>query len=182
MKGRKRWLALAAVLVLLLAMFIPAVPVFGANPTVTITVTAGIINIACDQDTWALGYATVGEVDYFSANNAEDDNYATVTNNGNLAVDIEIQGTNFEGGSYDWTLASSNGDQQYSLYANSDNGTSTYDIEVKSSSYNDLTTDLVPTDNWSWSMKFTAPSAFNGSDNGAQKTATVTLVASEHTT
>ena len=177
-----RWKAklLIVLFVALLLAVLPTISVSAANPTVTMTVTAGTVSITCTQDTWALGYATVDEVIYWSANNEQDDDYAAVENTGTLPVDIEIQGVNFEGGDYDWTLASSTGDQQYSLYANSDNGTATYDIEVKSSSYTDLTTDL-GAGLYYFSMKFTAPSAFNESDDLEQKTATVTLVASEHT-
>ena len=39
---------------------------------------------------------------------------ATAYNNQNVAEDIEIQGTDIEGGAYDWTLAAA-GDQIYSV-------------------------------------------------------------------
>ena len=134
-------------LVLVVAMLLIGVmPVSAANPTVTMTVTAGIISITNTQNTWALGSAILSEIIYFSATNAQDDDYSTVNNTGNLAVDVEIQGTNFVGGGFDWTLAAASGDKEYSLYVNSDNGSgAAYDIEVKSSAYNDLTTCLLYT-------------------------------------
>ena len=176
----KRGRILICLLVALTLLLIPATSALATNPTVTMTVTAGLLTITNSQDTWALGVATPDEVIYFSAAGTEDDDYSLATNTGNLAVDIEIQGTNFEGGTYDWTLATAAGDQQYSLYANSGNGTSTYDTEVKSSSYVDLIADLAPDAGYSWSMKFTAPSAFHASDDASEKSATVTLVVSEH--
>lgn len=177
---RLKW-KLVAIVAAIMLVILPASNALAANPTVTMTVTAGTVSITNTQSTWALGYAVVDEVIYFSADNTQDDNYSTVNNTGSLACDIEIQGTDFEGGDYDWTLAAAAGDQTYQLYANSSNGTSTYDIEVKSSSYNDLTTNLASGIQYVWSMKFTAPSAFNEADDLAQKTATVTLVPSEHT-
>lgn len=171
---------LIAVIVALMMVLIPATAALATNPTVTITVTAGLLTITNSQNTWALGYATPSEVDYFSANNAEDDDYSMVVNTGNLAVDVEIQGVNFEGGDYDWTLGTASANQTYSLYANKSATPTVYDTEIKSSSYTDLTTDLAASANVTWSMKFTAPSVFNVNDNGAEKSATVTLVASEH--
>lgn len=182
LKGKRRVLKYLLTLVAIATLsLLPVAPASATNPTVSMTVTAGTVSITNTQDTWALGYAVVDEVIYFSADNNQDDNYSTVNVTGSLAVDVEIQGTNFEGGDYDWTLASSAGDQQYSLYANSSNGSATYDVEVKSSSYDDLTTNLGSGIQYVWSMKFTAPSAFHANDDLAQKSATVTLVASEHT-
>jgi hypothetical protein len=128
---------------------------------------------------WPIGVVATSAVVYFSATGAQDDDYALTTNTGNCAVDIQIQGQNIEGGSYDWVLSSSAGSEQYSLYANSEATPTVYDIEVKSSSYNNLCTDLAEDDTYNWSMKFTAPSSFNANDDGNQKTCTVTLVASE---
>jgi len=168
------------IVVALMMVLIPATGALAANPTVTITVTAGLLTITNSEDTWAIGYATPSEVTYFSATGAQDDDYSMVINTGNLAVDVEIQGVNFEGGSYDWTLGAASGNQTYSLYANKSATPTVYDTEVKSSSYTDLTTDLAASANVTWSMKFTAPNEFHASDNGAEKSATVTLVASEH--
>jgi len=183
MKGRewrKYLIGLVAMVTALVFSLIPVVGVYAANPTVTITVTAGTVSITNTQSSWAMGYATVSEVLYFSANNAQDDDYSQIANTGSLACDIEIQGVNFEGGEYDWTLGAASANVTYSLYANSSNGTATYNIEVKSSSYNDLTTNLLSGNHYNWSMKFTAPSGFDAADDLTQKSATVTLVASEH--
>jgi hypothetical protein len=177
---KRRLLAIVLAVSLLVSLLFPVVAL-AADPTVTITVSALTIAITNTEDTWAIGPVEVDATAYFSADNSQDDNYSQIENTGNVAEDIEIQGTDFEGGAYDWTLAAAAGDQTYSLYANSEGAPTVYDVEVKSSSYNDLTTNLTATDTYDWSMKFTAPSAFNGSDAGANKTATVTLVASQHT-
>lgn len=159
------------------------VPVFAADPEVSITMSAKIVAITNTEASWAIGPVDVDDVVWFSVDGSQDDDYSQIENTGNVAVDVEIQGTDAEGGAYDWTLASSTGDQTYSLYANNTSGGATYSIEVKSSSYVDIVSNLPATgsDTYDWSMKFTAPTAFNGSDDGSQKTATVTLVASEHT-
>ena len=134
--------------------------------------------ISNTPSSWAIGVVGTSDVVYFSATGAQDDDYALITNTGNCVVDIQIQGQDIEGGSYDWVLASTADSEQYSLYANSEATPTVYDIEVKSSSYNNLCADLVEDDTYSWSIKFTAPTAFNANEDGEQKATTVTLVAS----
>jgi len=175
---KRRLLAVMLVAVIVVSLLFPMVAL-AADPTVTITVSAKVIAITNTQDTWTIGAVDVDEVVYFSVDNTQDDDYSQIENTGNVAVDVEIQGTDFEGGDYDWTLAAAAGDQQYSLYTNGD-GDVTYDIEVKSSVYNDITTNLAADGTADWSLKLTCPTAFNGADDGENKTATVTLVASEH--
>lgn len=169
---------LTILLTLILIIQIPA-HALAADPTVTIIFNFQVVGITNTQTTWTMADADVDDILYFSADNSQDDDYSQIENTGNVAADVEIQGTNMEGGDYDLTLAAAAGDQQYSLYANSSNASSTYDIEVKSSSYNDIVTSLGPGAVYNWSMKLTAPTAKNASDDGSNKTATVTLVASE---
>lgn len=176
----KKITMIVVVLVLLVALAIP-ITASATNPTVDLTVSATIVAITNSQATWSMGAVEINTVEYFSVNNAQDDDYSLVTNTGNVAEDVKIQGTTFEGGTYDWTLATAAGDKIYSLYANSGNGSATYDTEVKSAaSYSFLVSDLAKTGTYKWSMKFTAPSAFDVADDGVSKTATVTLVASKH--
>lgn len=174
-----RKVALSLVLAVLLVVGL-TVPLVAANPTVSITVTAKVVAITNTQSTWGIGTVEVDDVVYFSADGNQDDDYSQIENTGSVAVDVEIQGTDIEGGSYDWTLAASTGSEQYSLYCNNETQPTSYTIEVKSSTYNDICTALPATgsDTCDWSMKFTAPTAFNANDDGAEKTATVTLVAS----
>ena len=171
-------LVLAVALILVLA-----VPAAAANPTVSITVTAEVVAITNSQNTWGIGTVATSATVYFSADGNQDDNYSRITNTGSVAVDVEIQGDDIEGGDYDWTLADTGdpGTEIYGLNATSGNGTGTYTTIVKSSSYNDITTDLAADDVWDWSMKFAGPTAFNANDDGEQKSTTVTLVASKHT-
>lgn len=178
MKRFRRVAVSLVIAVALLAGF--ALPVAAANPTVSITVTAQVVSITNSKASWAIGTVDISDIVYFSVDGDQDDDYSLITNTGSVAVDIEIQGTDIDGGSYNWTLASAAGSEQYALYANSSNGSSTYDIEVKSSSYNDLYQDLAADKTYQWSMNFTAPTAFNANDDGNEKSATVTLVASKH--
>jgi hypothetical protein len=175
-----RRIGLSLVLAVALTLGLVA-PAMAENPTVTITISAQITSITNTQDTWTAGAVVAGAS---AIKWGTSDTYSTVENTGNVAVDVEIQGTNFEGGAFDWTLSNvgTAGDQIYALMANSDHST-TYNITVKSSSYLDLITNLAATgsDTWTWSMQLTPPTAFNPSDAGASKTATVTLVASLHT-
>jgi hypothetical protein len=176
---KKRLLAVMLVAVMAVSLLFPVVA-SAADPTVTITVSAVVVSITNTQDTWAIGPVLVDAVVYFSADGNADVDYSQIENTGNVAVDVEIQGTDAEGGAYDWTLAAAAGDKAYSLYANSEGAPTVYDVEVKSSSYVDLTTDLAALGTYDWSMKFTAPTDFDAADAGANKTATVTLVASQH--
>jgi len=134
-------------------------------------------DITNSPDTWNIGHVQANDIRYFSADNTQDDDYALITNTGGVAVDVQIQGLDIEGGSYDWTLGSSAGDQTYSLYANSEASPTVYDIEVKKADYSYLCEDLAVDGTYNWSMKFTAPTALNPADDGLQKSTTITLVA-----
>jgi len=179
---KRKFLTLGIALAMVATLVVPSA-VLAVDPTVSITVSAKTISITNTQDTWAIGAVVVDDVKYFSADNTQNDTYSQIENTGNVAVDVEIRGITIEGGAYDWTLATAAGDQIYSLYANKAATPTVYDVEVKSSAYNDITAaaGLAAAGTNAWSMKFTAPTAFHASDAGAQKSATVTLVASEHT-
>ena len=158
-----------------------ALPAFAANPTVSITVTAEVVAITNSQNTWTMGTIATSATLYFSANNEEDVDYSTITNTGSVTVDVEIQGTIIEGGTYDWTWDTTPGTEKFSLYAY--NVTSAaYDIAVKPTPFTDITpvAGLAKTVTYLWSMKFEGPTGFNAADDGVEKTATVTLVASKH--
>lgn len=176
---KRRLLAVMLVAVMAVSLLFPVVAL-AADPTVTITVSAVVVSITNSQDTWAIGPVVVDAVVYFSADGNADVDYSQIENTGNVAVDVEIQGTDADDETYDWTLAAAAGDKTYSLYANSEGAPTVYDVEVKSSSYVDLTTDLAALGTYDWSMKFTAPTDFDAADDGTDKTITVTLVASQH--
>ena len=172
-----------ALLSLVLAMallVVTAVPAMADNPTVTITVKAQTISITNSKATWDLGTITTSTTKYFSADGNEDVDWSRITNTGNVAVDVAIQGTDFEGGDYDWTLAATAGDQQYKLFANKQATPTVYDVEVKNApTYSNIVTSLAAAGTNDWSMKFEGPTGFHASDDGLTKTATVTLVASK---
>jgi hypothetical protein len=179
-----RRIALSFVLaVALVAVFVA--PVAAANPTVTISMKAKVISITNTQSSWNITAITGGAVItsdtiYFSVNGEQDDDYSQIENTGNVAVDIEIRGTDMEGGDYDLTLAS-DGNPGSEIYGVKAWGGADYTIVVKSSAYNDITTNLAADGTYDWSAVLYTPTAFNANDDGNEKTATVTLVASEHT-
>lgn len=179
---KKRISRIIILLMLVVILIIPTTPVLAADPTVSITVTAQVIAITNDKASWGIGNIVPDAIVYFSTDGAQNNTWSTITNTGNVAVDVEIQGTNIEGGTYDWTLASTAASEQYCLFANKAATPTVYDVEVKSSTYVDITAagGLAASGTNLWSMKFTAPTGFNASDDGAEKTATVTLVASLH--
>jgi len=168
---------LKSVLIALVLLLLISSTVYAAEPTVTITVSAQVISITNTQSTWNIGAIEINDIVYFSATGERDDDYSLITNTGNVAVNIEIRGTDIEGGVYDWTLSASPGNQICSIYADADEA-GAYSIEVKTSSYNNIKTNLAPSGTCKWSMKFTAPTVFHASDNGSNKSSTITLVAS----
>ena len=171
-------------LVLAVAMLmVLAFPVGATNQQVAITVTASVVSITNSQANWPIGIVVVDDAKYFAADvDTPDTDYSTVTNTGSVAVDIAIQGTDIEGGSYDWAISATGvaASETYGLNATAGNGTGDYTTIVKKTPFNSLTTDLAAKSTWGWSMQFKAPTAFNAADAGDQKTSTVTLVASKH--
>lgn len=172
---RKRLITGLLVIAVILAMGLPCSSVLAADPEVAITITAELVAMTNTQATFAIGTVEAGDG---ATKWGSSDTYSTAENTGSVAIDIELQGENIEGGVYDWTLAAAAGDKIYQLYANSDHST-TYNIEVKSSAYTDLTTSLAADATWTWSMEFTPPTIFDAADAGAEKTSTLTLVASK---
>jgi len=175
---RRTALSLVLAVALLGAM---AVPAFAQNPQVSITVSAQLVSITNSKATWAIGVVTVDAVKYFSTDNTQNDTWSEIENTGNVAVTVAISGTDFVAANttFNWVLADTAGDQTYSLYANTD-GTATYDIEVKKVSPDNLVVGLAKGGKHTWSMNFTAPSAFHVDDDGLDKSASVTLVTSKH--
>ena len=173
-----RRIALSLVLAVLMLVGL-AVPALAGNPTVSITVTARVISITNSVNEWAIGVVTLSQIVYFSATGEQNNIYSQITNTGSVTVDVEIQGTDFvaTNTSYNWVLGSTNSSEQYCLYANSEATPTVYDIEVTTGG-TPLVSSLIKDDTNDWSMKFTAPSAFDASDDGEPKAATVTLVAS----
>ena len=179
----KRRAILSLVLAMALVMSL-SVPAFAANPTVSITVTAEVIAITNTQANWAIGNVATTATVYFSTDGTQDDNWAQILNTGSVAVDIEIQGADIvaTNTTFNWVLAADGvaGDQIYGLWANSPSNGATYNVTVKSATYVDIMVDLAADGTYDWSMKFLGPTAFHASDDGIEKSTTVTLVASKH--
>ena len=178
-KIRRLGLSLVLAVLVLVGLTVPALA--AGNPTVSITVVAEVVSITNDKDTWGIGIVTLDAVVYFSTNGAQDDDWSTITNTGSVAVDIAIQGTDIEGGSYDWAISATGvaASETYGLNATAGNGTGAYSTIVRKTPFNNLATALAAKATWGWSMLFKAPTAFNANDDGAQKTSTLTLVASK---
>ena len=169
-----RRLGLSLVLAVLLTLGL-VVPALATNPTVTITISAQIVSITNSKANWDIGLVTEGQSKYFSTNNAQDDDWSTITNIGNVAVDVAIKGTNFEGGDYDWTIGAAAGNKTYSLFANTNPAPTVYNKEVTTGG-TAWVSNLAKTITYNWSMNLIAPTWFDPADDGGSKTATVTLV------
>lgn len=168
---------LAGLTVIALLVSLMAGTVSAADPTVTITVTARVLAINNTQDTWAIGVIATST----NATWGNSPTYSMAENIGNVAVDIEIQGTDLTAATgTNWTL-SADGDPGEDIYALNATTATEFTTVVKSSSYNDLTTDLAASANVTWSMRFWSPTSLTDDEDTVQKSATVTLVASEHT-
>ena len=178
---RKKLMGVLLVVILVGSFVFPAMANAATNPTVTITVKAKVISATNTESDWNIGMVGVDNVKYFSGDNLENDTYSQLNNTGNVEIDVALGGSDFEGGDYDWLLNTTADTEKYSLYANSEATPTTYDVEVKTSDCNNLATDLAAGHVYNWSMKFTAPSGFNAADPGTNKTATLTLVVTEHT-
>jgi len=173
---KKKLMGVLLAIILVGSFMFPAV-VGATNPTVTITVSAQLISITNSQDTWTMGAVGEGGA---AVKWGSSDTHSQINNTGNVPVDIQIQGTNATLEGYDWTLGSAAGDKIYSLYANTEANPTTYDIEVKYTGYNNLTTNLATATLYNWSMEFTPPTVFDPADPGTDKSITITLVASKH--
>ena len=168
-----RRIALSLVLAVALVVAFTA-PALGANPTVSITVRASVVAITNSQDTWNVGVIAASGTSKWGSS----DTYSTLTNTGSVNVDVEIQGTDAVGDTT-WTLAA-DGDPGSEIYGLKATTGSEYNIIVKKTPFNDLTTNLPHSESntVTWSMTFYAPTAFNAAEAGESKSATVTLVAS----
>lgn len=172
---RRKLLIGLLIVSLLLTVVLPCSTVLAADPEVSITITAHLVAITNTQNSFAVG---VVEASDGATKWGASDTHSQVENTGSVAVDVELQGTDLEGGVYDWTLGAAAGDKIYQLYANTEGAPTVYSIEIKSSVYTDLTTSLAADGTYDWSMEFTPPTIFDAADDGTQKSSTLTLVAS----
>jgi len=179
MKKRLRKAFLAVILVVALLVSFAGVAM-AADPTVPFTVTAAVAGATNSGGSWAGGLAEVDDVVYYSADGQQNDTYSTIENTGNVPIDVEFQGSDIEGGTYDWTLAATAGVEQFSMHANSEGTPTVYDVELKASSYVMLVSNLAASGTYTYSIKFVAPTAFNASDDGTEKSMTIDLVVSRY--
>ena len=178
---RRTALSLVLAVALLGAM---AVPALAANPTVSITVKAGVVSITNSVETWEIGIVETGGA---AKKWGDSDTNSTLTNTGTVNVDVKIIGTDLVhagNATLNWVLASDGlaGDQIYGLNATITDGDG-YTIIVKKTG--DTPVNLVAglphtaLNTETWSMRFAIPTAFDASDDGLEKSGSVTLVASK---
>ena len=143
------------------ASFAPAV---AAAPTISVTPTSKA------WGTIALGNTSATTINAF-----------TLTNTGDCAVDVTIQGTDFTGGDDTWDLSdnASVGDNIYGLKAGLDDADDLFDITIGEASATAFISNLGVSGNQSWGLKIYMPSAVTGYDRQSM-TATITLVCSAH--
>jgi len=106
--------------------------------------------------------------------------YFTLSNAGNCAVDVTIQGTDLVGGDDTWDLSDSGtrGQNTYALAAGLDDADDNYDVIVReTATYNTLVSDLASDATQAWGLKIWMPTSVTNYD-AQQMSGTVTLVAS----
>lgn len=168
----KRIVLIGLAMALVLAMAVP-LAVGATDPTVSITVTAEVVAITNTQDTWAIGTIATSQTAVWG----DLATYSTVENTGNVAVDVEIRGTDLTGGTT-WSLAA-DGNPGADIYGLKATITTEYNILVKPSAYVDLKAGLAAAATETWSMTFWSPTSLTAPTDTVQKSGTVTLVASK---
>lgn len=148
-----------------LCLFVLASSLHAADTAnISVTVTLENISVSVSSNSWAIGMVAAESV-------TESGTY-TVTNNGNIAEDINIQC----GSSGDWTVAASIGIDQFNMAAQGgDLGTSGYtSIHTSQTLKSNLATSLTVDD---LKLQFTAPQAGSVS---TEQTIPVTLTATKY--
>ncbi|MDZ7726126.1 MAG: hypothetical protein U5L75_00915 [Candidatus Campbellbacteria bacterium] len=161
----------------------------GANAqdttTVTATVQAEEISISVADGSIDYGIISAGEkedttTDGIDATATGVNDLQTVTNEGNVAVDVDIQGQDASGtGSNDWTLSATAGTDAYvhRFCNNTDNDCTTDDTSYDdlTTSYKSLKTGVATASTVDFHLEIQTPTSSNDTD---QKNADMTLRAS----
>jgi hypothetical protein len=146
----------------------------GTGYGTTVSVTTGSPGITDNPDIYDFGILEVNTTSNTTIN------YFTITNTGNCAVDVTIQGTDVSGGDDTWDLAddANPGENIYGLYAGKDDADDLFDVIVRETvTYNTLVSDLAEDATQGWGLKFYMPTSVSGYD-AQQMSGNITLVAS----
>jgi hypothetical protein len=102
-------------------------------------------------------------------------NYFTITNTGNCAVDVTIQGTDMTGGGYTWVISdtATPGNMIFGMKAGLDDADDLFDVVVNTTA-NAFVSDLPEATTQAWGLKIWTPTSY---DDGNLKTGNVTLTA-----
>lgn len=133
------------------------------------------VEITNTPDNYGFGMLQIG------ASSNTSISYFTITNTGNCAADITIQGTDLTGGDDTWELSAdaSVGENIYGLMAGLNDDDDLFDTVVNLTA-NSFVTNLAESGTQDWGLNLSMPTSLSGFD-GNNMTATITLIASEHT-
>lgn len=108
-------------------------------------------------------------------------NYFTITNTGELAVDITMSCTNFTGGGKTWNLSdtATPAENVWGLQIGLDDADDNFDITIKNAPIT-IVTNLLTAHTQSWGMKIYMPTTTTDY-TGQEMSATATLIATQHT-
>jgi hypothetical protein len=163
----KKLLIIIGVLVLMTALVPTAVLAATDAKDVTCTVTAKLVSITVLDGSVAYGVLEVGSTKSTLAGELADTQ--TVTNTGNVAVDLDIKSSNASGGT-GWTLAESSGPNAFVHQFSINSGDNWTNLTT---SYQTLATGIAYAGTQTFDLQITMPTE---SDN-AEKTITVSVLA-----
>ena len=158
---------IASITILGLVGMVVGVVAQGADTdTVTATVTAELITIT----------VTDGSVDYgvLSINTSKEDNSQVVTNNSNVAVDLEVKSSDAVGG-HDWDLAAAAAADAYT-HEFAPDGSSWTTFNVDNNTYASLKTNVAVSGVQDLDLKIGTPTSVTDNE---EKTITVTVLATK---
>lgn len=156
------------VVVLIAGLFLIYSTSFAAN-TATITVSVSLqetISISLSPTTWNIGAISLGQ-------NYESSEF-TVSNDGNVAEDVSIKGSNGAGG---WTLGTTQGADTFTLSADV-SPYSSYNITV-STTDTTLVSNLSAGGSSNFKLQYGAPTS-DTKGGGVSQNFTITLTATKH--
>jgi len=168
-----------AVIVALALVLIPVTSAFAAtSQAVTITATPSYISISNSPSSKAFGSVAVSTA-YWSKGSAptfpldDDECNFTVTNDGSVAVNINVTGSNFTGG-VGWTLAGTPAQNTVTLKAGKSGDANEPAMVTLTTSPQGFISSLAAAGAKKWEIKMETPTSYT---DGVEKSGSVTLTA-----
>jgi hypothetical protein len=145
-----------------------------AAGSATVSATVTVQNVSLSVTSGTISYGIIPSNTSKSTIATDLNDTQTVTNNGNVAEDVTIKGQN----STNWTLASSNGTDQYvQRYCTSTCATPPTGYTALTTSYQDLKTNLASLGTQNFDLQITTP---NPSTVFTQQNVDVSILAAAH--